>query len=203
MHNVVDIGKGVMGSRDYILIIVLYWTLLLGVLFLTASQLLAPTIKYFMMLLLFLSFIKIAPGDAWHSIRSSTKAIILGGVVRLVLAPFFVSLCKGNISFTLVMVIATSLLVPFSLPLIVKIVHGRGLDYDLLSMGLFLAMIIFIPLVSSFVLRRIAPRLLDHLNGVTYPLSLVVIATVMGRYVPYLWANFDQLIIAGNNKSIE
>lgn len=220
-----------MGSRDYVLITVLYGTLLLGIIFPEASQFMAPTIKYFMMMLLFLSFIRIAPGDVWQSLRSTAPAIVLGGIVRLILvpvlvyyavdalfpwlalpilllagmptgvaAPFFVSLCRGNISFTLVMAIVTSLLVPFTLPLMVDMVHGVTLDYDLLSLGLFLAMIIFIPLIASFVLRGVSPRLLDRVNGVTYPLSLIVIAAVnfgaLGRYVPYLQANLDQLVIA-------
>lgn len=219
-----------MGSRDYILLIVLYGTLLLGVIFPTASQLMAPTIKYFMLLLLFMSFIQITPGDVWHSLRLTTTSIVLGILIRLVLAPvlvyyvvnaispwlalpmlllagmptgvaapFFMSLCRGNISFTLVMATVTSLLVPFSLPLIVKIVHGTELNYDLTSMGLFLAMIVFIPLISSFVLRGTAPRLIERFNDMTYPLSLVVIAAInfgaLGRYVPYLRANFNHLVI--------
>ena len=223
--------KGVMGSRDYILITILYGTLLLGIIFPEASQVMAPTIKYFMMLLLFLSFIRIAPGDVWQSLRATASAIALGGIVRLVLvpvmvyyvidavfpwlalpllllagmptgvaAPFFVSLCRGNISFTLVMAIVTSLLVPFTLPVMVDMVHGMELEYDLLSLGLFLAMIIFVPLIASAVVRGVFPRLLDRLNGGIYPLSLVVIAAVnfgaLGRYVPYLRANLDQLIIA-------
>jgi len=125
--------------------------------------------------------------------------LLLAGMPTGVAAPFFVSLCRGNISFTLVMAVVTSLLVPFSLPLIVKIVHGTELHYDLVSMGLFLAVIIFVPLISSFALRSTAPRLLARVNGMSYPLSLVIIAAinfgVLGRHVPYLMANVDHLVI--------
>lgn len=219
-----------MGRKDLILIAVLYGSLVLGALLPSYSSLVAPSIKYWMMAMLFLSFIKIAPNDVRRSLARNPINLLLGCVIRLIAAPaaaywitnllypelalsmlllagvstgvsspFFVSLCKGDISFALVMAVMTSLLVPLSLPAMVKFMAGAKLNYDLFSMALFLAVIVFIPLISAFSLRAVAPGILRRVNARAYPISLVVIAMInfgaLGRYVPYLKANPDQILL--------
>ena len=218
-----------MGKKDYILIIVLYGSLIFGVFFPQISEKVSVYIKYLMMTMLFLSFIKISPKDVGNALVSNWAGLILGLVLRLfivpglayyvtlmiypplslpvlllagastgVSSPFFISLCKGNISYCLVMAIATSLIVPVSLPFIVNLLAQSTLDYNLLAMATFLAMIIFIPLVAAFGFRAISPRLLDKVNRRGYPISLAVIAAInfgaLGRYVPYLKANPEQIL---------
>jgi bile acid:Na+ symporter, BASS family len=218
-----------MGIKDYLLIIVLYGSLILGVFFPKMSGQVSPFIKYLMMCMLFLSFIKISPGDVWVALRSNPVSMALGTAFRLLMAPalafyitqmvypplalpilllagvstgvsspFFTSLCNGNISFCLVMAVLTNLLVPFSLPFMVKVLAQSTLDYDLYSMALFLAMIILIPLAAAFALRYLFPGILGRVNRLSYPISLMVIAAInfgaLGRYVPYLTANPLQII---------
>lgn len=218
-----------MGTKDYLLIIVLYGSLILGVFLPEMSGQVSPFIKYLMMCMLFLSFIKISPGDVWVALRSNPISLALGTILRLLLAPalafyitdmiypplafpilllagvstgvsspFFTSLCRGNISFCLVMAVSTNLLVPFTLPFMVKVLAQSTLDYDLYSMALFLAMIILIPLAAAFALRYLLPSILGQVNRFSYSISLVVIAAInfgaLGRYVPYLTANPQQII---------
>lgn len=218
-----------MNPKDYLLIVVLYGSLVCGLFFPESSKQISPYIKYLMMTMLFLSFIKISPGDVWQALRTNWAGLILGTVVRLVVAPalayyatvliypplafsalllagvstgvsspFFTSLCKGDISFCLVMAVATSLLVPASLPFMVSLLAGSTLDYDLTAMALFLAMIIFIPLAAAFGSRILIPGILGQVNRWGYPISLCVIAAInfgaLGRYVPYLKANPDQIL---------
>lgn len=217
-----------MGRKDYILIIVLYGSLIFGVFFPQISEKISPYIKYLMMTMLFLSFIKISPKDVGNALVSNWAGLILGIVLRLFIAPgiafyvtlliypplalpilllagvstgvsspFFTSLCKGNISYCLVMAVSTSLIVPISLPFMVNILSEITLEYDLVAMAIFLAMIIFVPLVAAFGFRAISPRLLDKVNRMGYPISLVVIAAInfgaLGRYVPYLKANTGRI----------
>ncbi len=218
-----------MTAKDYILIIVLYGSLVLGIVFPGTSSRMAPLIKYLMMTMLFLSFIKIAPHDVWQALTANPVNLSLGIVFRLVAAPalayfftqslypalslamlliagastgvsspFFTALCRGNISYCLVMAVATSLLVPFTLPFMVKVLAATRLDYDLIGMALFLAMIILVPLGAAFLFRKTMPAALCLVNRSSYPISLVVIAAInfgaLGRYVPYLKANPSQIL---------
>ncbi|BHH83606.1 bile acid:sodium symporter family protein [Desulforhopalus sp. 52FAK] len=218
-----------MGRKDYILIAVLYGSLISGVFFPHISEQVSPYIKYLMMTMLFLSFIKISPKDVGDAIVSNWQGLILGFILRLcivpilayyvtlmiypplalpilllagvstgVSSPFFMSLCKGNISYCLVMAVTTSLFVPISLPFMVNTLAKSSLNYDLLSMAIFLATVIFVPLIAAFSCRKISPKLLEQINRKGYPIALVVIAAInfgaLGRYVPYLQANPAQIL---------
>ena len=218
-----------MQKKDYILIAVLYGSLLVGIFFPGPSAAVSGTIKYMMMAMLFLAFVKISPADVGRALRSNWTGMIWGTLLRLLIAPavadcvtlqlypplalpmlllagastgvsapFFTSLCRGNISYCLVMTIATSLILPLTLPAMVKVLAHATLGYDLTAMALFLAMIIFLPLGAAFGLRALAPALLDPINRVSYPLSLLLVAGInfgaLGRYVPYLKANPKQIL---------
>jgi BASS family bile acid:Na+ symporter len=218
-----------MGKKEYILIAVLYGSLLVGIFFPESSATVSKIIKYLMMTLLFLAFIKISPGDVGRTLMANWAGIIGGTLLRLVISPavaywatlalhrplafpilllagtstgvsspFFTSLCRGNISYCLVMAVVTSLILPISLPVMVKVLAHAALDYDFTAMALFLAMIIFIPLGSAFVFRMLAPGLLKPMNRMSYPISLVVVAGInfgaLGRYVPYLKNNPGQIL---------
>ena len=217
-----------MGKKDYILIAVLYGSLLIGVFFPGPSATVSGIIKYLMMTLLFLAFIKISPADVGRALMSNWAGIIWGTLLRLVISPavaywvtlalhpplafpilllagtstgvsspFFASLCRGNISHCLVMAVVTSLILPISLPVMVKVLAHASLDYDFTAMALFLAMIIFVPLGAAFVFRSLAPGLLEPMNRMSYPISLLVVAGInfgaLGRYVPYLKTNPEQI----------
>jgi BASS family bile acid:Na+ symporter len=218
-----------MGKKDYILIAVLYGSLLAGIFFPGPSATVSETIKYLMMTMLFLAFIKISPADVGQALMSNWAGMIWGTVLRLVIAPavvywitlalypplalpilllagvstgvsspFFTSLCRGNISYCLVMTVVTSLILPITLPVMVKVLAHATLDYDLTAMALFLAVIIFVPLGAAFVFRALAPGLIEPMNRMSYPISLVVVAGInfgaLGRYIPYLRTNPEQII---------
>ena len=218
-----------MGKKDYILIAVLYGSLVVGIVFPGPSAVVSGTIKYLMMTMLFLAFIKISPADVGRALVSNWAGMILGILLRLVItpavaywvtlalypplalpilllagvstgvsSPFFTSLCRGNISYCLVMAVVTSLILPVSLPVMVKILARATLDYELSAMALFLAMIIFVPLGAAFLFRALAPRFLESMNRMSYPISLVVVAGInfgaLGRYIPYLKTNPEQIL---------
>ena len=211
------------------MIVVLYGTLLIGIVFPGPSAAMSRSIKYLMMTLLFLSFIKISPADVGRALMSNWAGIIRGTLLRLIIAPvvaywvtlalypplalpmlllagvstgvsspFFTSLCRGDISYSLVMAVVTSLILPISLPVMVKLLAHVTLDYALTDMALFLAMIIFIPLGAAFVVRKLSPGLLGPLDRMSYPISLVVLVGInfgaLGRYLPYLKANPEQIL---------
>ncbi|TKB27533.1 hypothetical protein FCL47_05190 [Desulfopila sp. IMCC35006] len=218
-----------MGKKDYILIAVLYGSLFGGIFFPESSAVVSEVIKYLMMTMLFLAFIKISPAHVGRALISCWGGLIWGTLLRLVVAPaiaywvtlalypplalpilllagastgvsapFFTSLCRGNISYCLVMAVVTSLLLPISLPVMVDVLSDTTLRYDLAAMALFLGMIIFVPLVAAFLFRMVMPGLLVPMNRMSYPISLVVISGInfgaLGRYLPYLKSNPEQIL---------
>lgn len=219
-----------MGRKEYILIAVMYGSLLAGLALPERSAAISGYIKYLMMTMLFLAFIKISPEDIVKAFTEKWSDILRGALLCLVVAPavafgitrilyppldlpilllagastgvsapFFTSVCKGNISYCLVMAIATSLILPFSLPLMVKILADATLTYDLFSMALFLAMIIFVPLVLALGFRKLLPEMLKNISQVSYPISLIVLTGInfgaLGKYVSYLQANPTQIFL--------
>ena len=127
--------------------------------------------------------------------------LLLAGASTGVTSPFFISLCRGNISYCLLMAVITSLLLPLSLPVMAQLLAQTKLDFDITSMSLFLSMVIFIPLGTAFLFRSFASGLLDLMNTISYPLSLILVAGInfgaLGRYVPYLKANPEQILYSG------
>ncbi|MBB1078064.1 hypothetical protein HUU62_27105 [Rhodoferax sp. 4810] len=218
-----------MGKKDYILIAVLYGSLFAGIFFPETSAVVSETIKYLMMTMLFLAFIKISPAHVVRALISNWGGLLWGTLLCLVVAPamaywvtlalypplalpilllagastgvsapFFTSLCRGNISYCLVMAVMTSLLLPISLPVMVNVLSNTTFSYDLAAMALFLAMIIFVPLIAAFLFRMVVPGLLVPMNRMSYPISLVVISGInfgaLGRYLPYLKSNPQQIL---------
>lgn len=78
------------------------------------------------------------------------------------------------------MVVATSLLVPFTLPSLVRLLAGTETGISFWEMFRLLAMVIFSPLL---LLRRLVPSLLEWLGGVAFPVSLVLLFTFISAAV--------------------
>lgn len=125
--------------------------------------------------------------------------LLLAGVSTAVSAPFFVQLVGGNMALVLVMAVVTSVLVPFSLPAVVKLMAGHRIVFDPLAMIRFLAAIVFLPLAAAALCRRILPiaaRWLEaHSFVVSLPFFAVINLAVFGRYAPIMRARLDHLAV--------
>lgn len=129
-------------------------------------------LKSLLMPVLVYSVFKIAAPDY------ALAALMLTGVSTGVVAPFISNLVKGNSAMVLVVVVITSVLVPFTLPFLVRAVAAGHAHISLAAMIRMLAMVIFVPIVSVEILRRLAPRLLSGFAKIRYPLSLTLFAVI-------------------------
>jgi bile acid:Na+ symporter, BASS family len=124
--------------------------------------------------------------------------LLLAGVSTGLSAPFFSGYIQANIPLVLAMTVTTTLLLPLSLPLIVKVLIGRDLHIDLLSLVLFLAAMTFVPLAASMFSRRLLPRASAWVDRQAYPISLVLFAGMnlgaFGLYAPFLRAHQSQVV---------
>jgi len=195
--------------NDLILLLVIFSSMLAGILFPDQASFFRPYPLYMMMLLLFLSFLSIRLGDIWDTLRHrapaliwlsflklilvplfvyllfkavypryATAALLLTGISTGVVAPFISTLVNANAHLVLVMVVISSLLAPFTLPALVKVLLGRTVAISLTAMMQTLCMVVFIPMVAVEIFKRMAPTVLDAIQQHRYPISLAIFAIV-------------------------
>ena len=203
--------------KDLILLIVIYSSLLAGVLFPELSSVFQPLPLYSMMSLLFLSFLSISINEIWRITRKSAiliasflilrmlllpvcfafffrliwpdyslSALLLSGISTGVVAPFISTLLGANSPLVLVTVVASSLLVPFTLPPIVDLLFGKSMEISPMSMMRLLFMVVFIPVVLAEILKRLSKGMTGALLKNQYPIALAMFSiTNMGVFSKY------------------
>ena len=128
----------------------------------------------------------------------SLSALLLAGISTGAVAPFFANLLQANMALVLVLVVASSLLVPFTLPPLVAFLFGHSMEIPLLNMMRLLVMVVFIPLAAAEVLKKAAPRAVDLIRGKQFPISLILFAMtnlgVFSKLADFFRQNFLILI---------
>jgi bile acid:Na+ symporter, BASS family len=130
----------------------------------------------------------------------AVAAMLLAGVSTGVVAPFISNLVLGNSPLVLVMVVVTSVLIPFTLPSLINVLLSRSVDLSLFAMIKMLAMVIFIPIIAVEALRHLAPNLMQHILKKRFPLSLLLFAVinlgVFSRYADAFHRDPSMIIVA-------
>ena len=112
--------------------------------------------------------------------------LLLSGISTGVLAPFISDLLNASTLLALMMVVITSLLAPFSLPALVKLLLGTTIEISFLSMVRVLMMVIFVPAFFAALLRQWVPSFLRKLEILQFPVSLVIFACInLGVFSKY------------------
>jgi BASS family bile acid:Na+ symporter len=211
-------------GRDLVLLVVIYASLVTGILFPKLGKPFQPLPLYAMMTLLFLSFLSIKIGQIWNTVRGSAlligcflfirmilipvgialifrvvlpeyslSALLLSGISTGVVAPFISTLLHANTPLVLVVVVASSLLVPFTLPPLVDLLFSQSMDISLVGMMRLLFMVIFIPVAAAEILKRVSRAGVEKLIQNQYYLSLVLFTvTNLGIFSRYSAFFFQQ-----------
>jgi BASS family bile acid:Na+ symporter len=195
--------------NDLILLLVLFSSMMAGILAPDFGELFQPFPLYLMMLLLFVSLLPIRMEDIWEAVRSGWRGIFLLASVKIVLlpvavfylfrwlfpdyalgallltgistgvvAPFISGLVGANSARVLVLVVVTSPLVPFTLPLLVKLLSEQAMTLSLAAMIRMLALVVFVPVAAVELLRRTLPGFLRKIDRRRFPVSLAVFAMI-------------------------
>lgn len=113
-------------------------------------------------------------------------ALLLSGISTGVVSPFFADRLDVDTTFVLVIVVLSSILVPFTLPVLVSFLFGQTMDISLSGMIKLLGMVVFFPLAAVQLLRTSSPSLIEGLQKIRYPLSLLLFAvTNLGVFSGY------------------
>jgi BASS family bile acid:Na+ symporter len=128
----------------------------------------------------------------------SLSALLLSGISTGAVAPFFANLLQANMALVLVFVVASSLLVPFTLPPLVAVLFGQSMEIPLLQMMRLLVMVVFIPLTAAEALKHWSPRLVDRIRRSQYVLSLVLFAmtnlAIFSQYADFFRQNVALIV---------
>jgi BASS family bile acid:Na+ symporter len=116
----------------------------------------------------------------------SLSALLLTGISTGVVAPFISGLLQANTPLVLVVVVCSSLLVPFTLPPMVDLLCGRSMELSVWAMMRLLLVVVFVPVVLAQALRRVSSSAVESLRQKQFPLSLFMFAiTNMGIFSKY------------------
>lgn len=195
-----------MRLRDLLLVIVTIGGMGLGVLIPDTAGQFKATTPYFLMALMFLSFLRLdlaallrpRPGTwlevaVWSAVKLlalplalwalfrwlwpdwALAVLVLSAVSAGVTGPFFASLLGADLPRVVITVVATSLILPMSLPALIRLLTGAQTDVPFLPMFSLLAMIIFVPALCMGLARRWTPGLVEFIGRVGYPISLALL----------------------------
>lgn len=217
--------------NDLILLIVLFSSLLAGILLPDFGAYFQPYPLYLMMGLLFLSLLPIRPEAIWTTIKKgwgriaflalvkivllpvavfylfkvffpayAVAALLLTGISTGVVAPFISNLVGGNSALVLVLVVVTSPLVPFTLPVLVKLLAEQAISIPLGAMIRMLALVVFVPVIAVEILRRTLPAMLAAIDRRRFPISLAIFAminlAVFSRYAEFFHRKPETIVVA-------
>ncbi|MFZ5584304.1 MAG: hypothetical protein ACOZHQ_00075 [Thermodesulfobacteriota bacterium] len=101
-------------------------------------------------------------------------ALALSAVSAGVTSPFFASLLGADMPRVIITVVVTSLVLPISLPALIRLLTGASTEVPFLPMFWLLAMMIFAPAALMGLARRWTPGLVGFLGRVGYPASLAL-----------------------------
>jgi BASS family bile acid:Na+ symporter len=126
--------------------------------------------------------------------------LLLAGVSTGLSASFFSGMVGADIPLVLAMTVSTTLILPLTLPLVVKVLVGREMHFDLFSLARFMMTLIFVPLLASLFSRRWLSRTSEWVEQHSYPISLVLFAAMnlgaFGLYAPFLREHHSQVAVA-------
>lgn len=126
--------------------------------------------------------------------------LLLSGISTGVVAPFLANMCDTDIAPVLRMVVATSLLTPFTLPALVEALAGSQANIPVAPMIAMLATVVFVPLGLVALARRAIPEALEKFGGFQFPVSLMLFALinmgVFSKYSRYFYQNWETLLVA-------
>lgn len=119
-------------------------------------------------------------------------ALLLSGISVGSFAPFMSNLLGAKTPIVIVLVVLSSLLLPLTLPGLVKLLAGTSIDVSFYSMMVSLAKIIVIPLVLAYLVHKFMPNLGKTLHyfsfSATTGLFFLIISASFGKYM----INFNQ-----------
>lgn len=122
--------------------------------------------------LVFLIAENIVPGAA-------LPLLILAAMPTGMAAPLLTEIVGGRQSLALAITVTSSLLAPFTVPLMLKLLAGADVEVSLTNMFYSIATIIVVPFALAWILQRLIPRQLKRTERYFSPLSIIILGLLL------------------------
>ncbi|MCB2191589.1 MAG: hypothetical protein KQI62_08490 [Deltaproteobacteria bacterium] len=136
----------------------------------------------------------------WLAPGWALPVLLLSGVSAGVTAPFFSQMLGGNAGRTLQLTVLTSVVVPLTLPALVKLLAGAEINIPFTHMARMLAQVILVPLVLAWLTLRFIPALADALGKVQFALVLAsfffINLGVFASFSTFFFSQAEQVLAA-------
>jgi BASS family bile acid:Na+ symporter len=122
----------------------------------------------------------------WLFPSHALAALLVSAISPGVVGPFFSEILLANTSLVTVGMVLGSLLVPVTLPVLVRVLAGHAVRIPLATMANLLGMVVFVPFVLAEILKRSSPWMAERLIDQRFSLSLLLFAmTNFGIFSKY------------------
>jgi BASS family bile acid:Na+ symporter len=121
--------------------------------------------------------------------------LLLAAMPAGMTSPLLAEICGGKQSLALVLTISTSLLAPFTVPLMIKLLAGATVQVDTLAMFLSLVKVIFIP----FILANLVKYFWHHRIKASYFTFKPISTALLGLLIMGIVAKQSATILGGLN----
>jgi bile acid:Na+ symporter, BASS family len=98
-------------------------------------------------------------------------------------AALLVELAGGKAAITMMLTVTTSLLAPFTIPILTKLLYGASISVSAFALFKDLAMVIFIPFALSLIVRFLAPKLTEKAAPKTKTVSVALLALLIAAII--------------------
>lgn len=147
--------------------------------------------------------------------KFAIAVLLLTSMPAAIASPTLTDIVKGNISVSLIMVIITSLIAPFTVPLLFSIAKINDLNIQPFHLFTDLIMIVFIPTIASQIVRKYFSSFISKKQHWFTPINIIFLVILVYaaigsqrsailedvskifKYVVYLYLIFILLHVAG------
>jgi bile acid:Na+ symporter, BASS family len=128
------------------------------------------------------------------------SVFLLSGISTGLGSPFVVNFVGGRLPIVVGLIIATSLTVPFLLPILIFIFFSSNFAIPIFDMIVLLVVALILPLIASQLLKKISPKLTELINKKSLNLSLVFIFLInLGVFAKYSYFFFSNSLVTIEN----
>ena len=128
------------------------------------------------------------------------SVFLLSGISTGLGSPFVVNFVGGRLPIVVGLIIATSLTVPFLLPILIFLFFNSNFAIPIFDMIVLLLVALMLPLIASQLLKKISPKITDLINKQSLNLSLVFIFLInLGVFAKYSYFFFSNSLVTVEN----
>ncbi|RIH67007.1 hypothetical protein D1164_00815 [Mariniphaga sediminis] len=183
--------------------------ILLGLTYPVFNVFLMSLLKPFLMVMLFFVFLKIDVAQVFKRMKNYRQMIflvisfmvviplLLFGITNIfdrelaisvllltampagVATPALTDVVKGNTALSASLAILTSLVAPFTIPLLFRIINFDNISFDLGLVFKDLALIVFLPMVLSQVIKRYSPKEIEKRTHLFTSLNILMLSLMV------------------------